>query len=308
MTSCRSSPIVLRRTPRPRRPASRSPRSACRWGRGRTSRRRRQSTSGKNSRRRLGPERDERRRPGARRRSRRSASRCRSDDVEQPHVPAKTASTHGLPAGQGLPKSLAAERRRLDPKVSSCADRPRPSRRRARRGRACPCSQAARAGRDEASATGGRRRSWRTPPPAPSAGTGTRPARHQGQRRRAPERAEGRDQLGHRHLAGPEERRLLGRDPQPQVPVGVLQADDRAVDQRADRQRQAGQRHHVDRVARGVQADDRRQDRDGSSARRSPSSATRPGTAGSPASRAPPRAPLPRPGSRSTGGRRPTGP
>ena len=46
------------------------------------------------------------------------------------------------------------------------------------------------------------------------------------------------------------------------MPVRVLQADDGAVDHRADRQRQPGQRHHVDRVPRGVETDQRRQDRD----------------------------------------------
>ena len=49
---------------------------------------------------------------------------------------------------------------------------------------------------------------------------------------------------------------------QAQVPVGVLQADDRAIDHRPDRQRKPGQRHDVDRIARGVKPDQRRQDRD----------------------------------------------
>ena len=87
-------------------------------------------------------------------------------------------------------------------------------------------------------------------------------ARHQGQRGEHQQRAEARHQLGHRHLARAQVGRLLRASAQAQVPVGVLQADDRAVDQRADRQRQAGQRHDVDRVARGVQADEGRQDRD----------------------------------------------
>ena len=47
----------------------------------------------------------------------------------------------------------------------------------------------------------------------------------------------------------PEEGGLLGLGAQAQVAVRVLQADDGAVDQRADRQRQPGQGHHVDRVA-----------------------------------------------------------
>ena len=52
-----------------------------------------------------------------------------------------------------------------------------------------------------------------------------------------------------------EVRRFVRGRPQAEVPVGVLQADDRAIDHRADRQGQAGQRHHVDRVARVIQED-----------------------------------------------------
>ena len=48
----------------------------------------------------------------------------------------------------------------------------------------------------------------------------------------------------------PEERGLVRDRAQAQVAVRVLQADDGAIDQRPDGQRQAGQRHHVDRVAR----------------------------------------------------------
>ncbi len=86
------------------------------------------------------------------------------------------------------------------------------------------------------------------------------PGRHH-QRRKHQERAERRDQLGHRHLAGAQERRLMCGRPQPQVPVRVLEADDRAIDHRADRQCHPRQRHHVDRLPREVQATAARHDR-----------------------------------------------
>ncbi len=87
-------------------------------------------------------------------------------------------------------------------------------------------------------------------------------AGHQGQGRQDQERAERRDQLGQGDLAGPEVGRLFGRGSQAQMPVRVLQADDRAVGQRPDRQRQAAERHHVDRLASHQKAGDGRQDRD----------------------------------------------
>ena len=54
-------------------------------------------------------------------------------------------------------------------------------------------------------------------------------ARHQRQRGEHQERAEAGHQLRHRHLAGTPESRLLGRGPQAEMPVGILQADDGAV-------------------------------------------------------------------------------
>ena len=100
-----------------------------------------------------------------------------------------------------------------------------------------------------------------------------------------------------------------GRGAQAQVPVRVLQADDRAIDHRPDRQRQPGQRHDVDRVARGVQADQRRQDRDRDRQhgdRRHPPLAQEEQDHQRAQHR--PQHALPRPGSRSTAARRPTGP
>ena len=88
-------------------------------------------------------------------------------------------------------------------------------------------------------------------------------ARHQRQRSQHQERAERRNQLGHGHFAGPQKAASFGSSAEAQMAVGVFQADDRAIDQRPDRQRQAGQRHHVDRHADCVQADDRSQHRDG---------------------------------------------
>ena len=75
----------------------------------------------------------------------------------------------------------------------------------------------------------------------------------QDQGREHQERAQRRDQLGHGHLAGPQEGRLPRSHTHPQVPVGVLQTDDGAINHRPDRQRHAGQGHHVDRLAREVE-------------------------------------------------------
>ena len=86
--------------------------------------------------------------------------------------------------------------------------------------------------------------------------------RHQCQWGEHQERAQTCDQFRHGHLAGASERGLLGRGTQAQVSVRVLQADDGAVHHRPDRQRQPGQRHHVEGVSRGVETDERRQDRD----------------------------------------------
>ena len=57
-------------------------------------------------------------------------------------------------------------------------------------------------------------------------------------------------------FARPEERGLVRLGAQAQMAVRVLQANDRAVHQRADRQGQPGQRHHVDRLPQRVQAGD----------------------------------------------------
>ena len=75
------------------------------------------------------------------------------------------------------------------------------------------------------------------------------------------ERAKRRDQLGHRHLAGPQKSGFVRGRPEPQVPVGVFQADDGAIDHRTDRQGHAGQGHHVDRLAREIKARRARHDR-----------------------------------------------
>ena len=80
--------------------------------------------------------------------------------------------------------------------------------------------------------------------------------------------------------------RLLHR----QIAMGVFDLDGRVVHQNADRQRQAAQRHHVDRLAHQVQ-DDRA--KSGSKAesrcRRSACCASFPGTAGSSSPSARPR-------------------
>ena len=225
------------RTSRPARSSPRSPRSGCRWGRGRRSRRRRHRPRGRT-------------RGGARDRAttRVAASRPTAtptvsdavahDPVEQPRrTSAMPRVDQPLPPGEGAGRSARA----------GCA-----------RGRHAPwpCRRAgwshdAACATGRTSATGGRRQIIAN---ATASAIGriqelAQPG-HQGQRRQHQEGAERRDQLGQRHLAGAQEGRLLGRRAQAEVPVRVLQADDRAIDQRADRQREPGQRHHVDRVAR----------------------------------------------------------
>jgi hypothetical protein len=81
-------------------------------------------------------------------------------------------------------------------------------------------------------------------------------AGHEGERSEHQEGAQGRNQLGQGDFAGSEEGGLLRIGPHAQVPVRVLEADDGAVDHRPDGERQSGERHHVDRVAGGVQAHD----------------------------------------------------
>ena len=75
----------------------------------------------------------------------------------------------------------------------------------------------------------------------------------QDQGREHQERAQRRDQLRHGHLAGPQEGCLPRSHTHPQVPVGVFQADDGAINHRPDRQRHAGQGHRVDGLAREVE-------------------------------------------------------
>ena len=63
--------------------------------------------------------------------------------------------------------------------------------------------------------------------------------------------------------AVPPSRRVLGRHPRAQKAGDVLDDDDRVVDDEPDRQRQAAERHHVQRLAQGVRDEQRPEDGDG---------------------------------------------
>ena len=67
------------------------------------------------------------------------------------------------------------------------------------------------------------------------------------------------DEGGHRDLLGPVEDRLAQWRAEAEVAVDVLDLHGRVVDEDPDRQREAAQRHQVDRVTEGAQRDERRQ-------------------------------------------------
>jgi hypothetical protein len=62
-------------------------------------------------------------------------------------------------------------------------------------------------------------------------------------------------------LAGADQDRFLERSAEMQVAFDVLDRHDRLVDEDAHRQREAAERHQVERLAHGLEQQDRRQDR-----------------------------------------------
>ena len=74
--------------------------------------------------------------------------------------------------------------------------------------------------------------------------------------------AERRDERRHADLAGADDDRVLERLAEMQMALDVLDRHDRLVDQDADRERQAAERHQVERLAEHLQHQDRGQDRE----------------------------------------------
>ena len=86
-------------------------------------------------------------------------------------------------------------------------------------------------------------------------------AGHHGQGGQHQEGTKAGGQLRQRHFVAAEEGRVGHRGPQAQVPMGILQGNDRRIDQRSDGQGKAGEGHHVDRLAAVIKAHDRAHDR-----------------------------------------------